>query len=350
MGIHGLGPFLKKRGLVHTFADQQSIYAKYKGKSVAVDVAGFLYKYKYLHPDEPRQVHQNFLLMYQTWTTQVESQMIFVFDGPDATIAKAPERARRKRKRDEASQRITKHNQQIKSQMTATLARGALDAREMATLESQLKREPTVVTKQDIVALKQFFEEQRIPYLCSTGEAEQACAWMTQTPRWHSLHVDIVISDDFDTLVCGGCDVIRFYGHSHFPSESIRLGEVLKGLGLSRIQFVDLCILCGCDFTKSTLPGIGVVRAYQLVQKFGDIESMHQNRATLSKYRRKINSDPVVYSSAADNAAWNDFDYKAARTIFMDRKFPFTTSPYMSLLGALDVAAIATYRQHRRHT
>jgi len=40
---------------------------------------------------------------------------------------------------------------------------------------------------------------------------------------------------------------------------------------LTRLQFVDLCILCGCDYTKN-IGNIGPTKAYQLIQKYGSIE------------------------------------------------------------------------------
>lgn len=36
-------------------------------------------------------------------------------------------------------------------------------------------------------------------------------------------------------------------------------------------QFIDLCILCGCDYT-SNIRGIGPVKALSLIQKHGTIE------------------------------------------------------------------------------
>ena len=44
--------------------------------------------------------------------------------------------------------------------------------------------------------------------------------------------------------------------------------QVVSGLGITSDQFVDVCILCGCDYA-GTIRGIGAVRALQLVQKHG---------------------------------------------------------------------------------
>jgi flap endonuclease-1 len=48
--------------------------------------------------------------------------------------------------------------------------------------------------------------------------------------------------------------------------------QVISGLGITSEQFVDVCILCGCDYA-GTIRGIGAVRALQLVQKHGAPDS-----------------------------------------------------------------------------
>jgi 5'-3' exonuclease len=42
---------------------------------------------------------------------------------------------------------------------------------------------------------------------------------------------------------------------------------------LTREQFVDLAILCGCDFS-STLPDVSPFQAYQLIRRWGSIEKI----------------------------------------------------------------------------
>lgn len=38
-------------------------------------------------------------------------------------------------------------------------------------------------------------------------------------------------------------------------------------------EFIDLCILCGCDYT-STISGIGPVRAFKLIKETRSIEGV----------------------------------------------------------------------------
>jgi len=38
-------------------------------------------------------------------------------------------------------------------------------------------------------------------------------------------------------------------------------------------EFIDLCIMCGCDYTKS-IGGIGPIRAFKMVKDHGNIENI----------------------------------------------------------------------------
>ena len=42
------------------------------------------------------------------------------------------------------------------------------------------------------------------------------------------------------------------------------------------VQFIDMCILCGCDYCE-TIRGIGQVKAYQFIQKYHTIEKVIEN-------------------------------------------------------------------------
>jgi hypothetical protein len=60
----------------------------------------------------------------------------------------------------------------------------------------------------------------------------------------------------------------------------------LQELGLSMPQFIDLCIMCGCDYA-SNIRGIGAVRALNLIKQHGSVEAavavsrLHGRRAGL---------------------------------------------------------------------
>lgn len=57
------------------------------------------------------------------------------------------------------------------------------------------------------------------------------------------------------------------------PVTEFTYDAVLEGLNLTQEQFIDLCILCGCDYTGK-ISGIGPTRALQLMQKHGSLEKI----------------------------------------------------------------------------
>jgi flap endonuclease-1 len=47
---------------------------------------------------------------------------------------------------------------------------------------------------------------------------------------------------------------------------------MLHELGMGRDEFIDLCILCGCDYTQ-TIRGVGPKKAYEGIAKYRNIEA-----------------------------------------------------------------------------
>jgi len=56
----------------------------------------------------------------------------------------------------------------------------------------------------------------------------------------------------------------------------INIAKVLIGLDLTYDQFIDFCILCGCDYCES-IKGIGPKTALKMLRKYGDIETILEN-------------------------------------------------------------------------
>lgn len=48
---------------------------------------------------------------------------------------------------------------------------------------------------------------------------------------------------------------------------------MIKELDLTEEQFIDMCILCGCDYAQK-IQGIGPVKAYKLIKDLDCIENI----------------------------------------------------------------------------
>lgn len=79
-----------------------------------------------------------------------------------------------------------------------------------------------------------------------------------------------------DTLVFGDVPILRYFYSRGRPILSIDPVIARQDLNLSRDAFMDLCILCGTDFS-GTIQGIGPNRALEAMRKYGSIEQLLQN-------------------------------------------------------------------------
>jgi flap endonuclease-1 len=121
------------------------------------------------------------------------------------------------------------------------------------------------ITEEQIKECKEILSIIGIPYIESPTEADPQCAYLVKEGI-----ADSVISDDMDLLAFGTSKLIR--GKSN-KLEIYNLNIILKELKLTYDEFVELCILFGCDYCD-TIKKIGVKRAYELILKYKNIESI----------------------------------------------------------------------------
>jgi 5'-3' exonuclease len=101
--------------------------------------------------------------------------------------------------------------------------------------------------------------------------------------------------------VFGDVPILRYFYSRGRPILSIDPVIARQDLNLSRDSFMDLCILCGTDFS-GTIHGIGPHRALQAIQKYGSIERVLENL------------DPKYTPQ-------DTFNYKLARHVSMLNKY-----------------------------
>ena len=77
-------------------------------------------------------------------------------------------------------------------------------------------------------------------------------------------------TEDMDLLTFGCPILIRSLSQKKKTIE-INLSQILEDFNMNQSQFVDLCILLGCDYCP-TVPRIGPKRAYEIIQKYKSIE------------------------------------------------------------------------------
>jgi flap endonuclease-1 len=96
-----------------------------------------------------------------------------------------------------------------------------------------------------------------------------------------------VASEDMDSLTFGAPKFLRHLmdpSSRKIPVMEFEVAKILEELQLTMDQFIDLCILSGCDYCDS-IRGIGGQTALKLIRQHGSIETILEN---LNKERYQI--------------------------------------------------------------
>uniref|UniRef100_A0A5S6Q998 Flap endonuclease 1 n=1 Tax=Trichuris muris TaxID=70415 RepID=A0A5S6Q998_TRIMR len=277
----------------------------YFGRTLAVDASMSMYQFLIAVRQEGAQlstesgeVTSHLIGMFYRTIRMITNGIkpVYVFDGKPPVL-KSVELGKRQMRRTDAKD---KHG----------------EASEIGDSESVNKysRRLVKVTREQTEECKKLLKLMGVPYIEAPGEAEAQCAAMVK-----SKLVFAAATDDMDTLTFGSDIVLRNVSASEakkMPIKEIHLDAVLRGLELSQEEFVDLCILLGCDYCDS-IKGIGMTRAVDLVKKYRNLEDI-VGHIDKSKYQvaedwpfkevRELFLKPDVSDCSKLEVSWTDPD------------------------------------------
>ena len=283
MGIKDLKTLIRKHSPNGIATRNLSHYAN---KTVAIDTSIYFYRFLAYGNHLSGFVRQILLLLENGITP------LYIFDGkpPDEKYEVINERKIKKEKSLALKEQIEK-----KLDITD-------DPNEIKMLQKQLfdiNRKLIWVSPEHISSAKELFRLFGVPYLDADGEAEILCAKMCQRGL-----VQACLSEDTDLLPNGACIFINNFKVSYKYIQEFNLGNILKDMGLTMEQFVDLCILCGCDYTCK-IEGLAKDGAYTMIKKYVNIEGIINY---IKYYNKKTGKQKYIVPE--------NFNYQRAREIF----------------------------------
>ena len=306
MGIHELSKVIGDHA-AEAMSEHQT--SQYFGRKVAVDASTFLYQFlvsirqaegaaTLTDATGASTAHLIGLVARTVHLCSIGVKPVYVFDGAPPTL-KSGELAKRSARAAEAREKLAA----LQESETA-------DAEELAKYAKRTTR----VTRQQSDEAKKLLELMGIPVVQAPCEAEAQCAAMAKAGLvWG------VASEDMDALPLGSTILLRHMTASEskkLPVQEIHLDKVLQGLDMDMKQFIDLCILLGCDYCD-TIKGIGRKRAVELIQKHKCIENV---LASLDKTKyptpesfpfdevRELFANPPVTDPATLKLVWKEPD------------------------------------------
>lgn len=112
-----------------------------------------------------------------------------------------------------------------------------------------------------------------LPVIEAPGEAEAQCAQLCKDGKVYA-----VATEDMDALTFAAPRLVRHLSSgSADQTQEYNLEKIIDGLGLgSHDEFIDLCILMGCDYCDS-IKGIGGKKGLELIKKYKSIEKIVEN-------------------------------------------------------------------------
>jgi len=144
------------------------------------------------------------------------------------------------------------------------------EAKETGTAEDvdRFSRRTVKVTREHNEECRRLLGLMGIPFVVAPSEAEAQCAELARGGKVYAAG-----SEDMDTLTFNTPVLYRHLTFSEArkqPISEIHLDKALEGLEMTMSQFIDLCILLGCDYLEP-IKGIGPKSALKLVREHGSL-------------------------------------------------------------------------------
>jgi flap endonuclease-1 len=134
-----------------------------------------------------------------------------------------------------------------------------------------------IITKEQLNDCRSLLNCMGVPYIDAPEEADSQCAWLAKTGL-----VDAVLTEDMDILTFGSPYVIRNLTSFKKKPIEISLEDIKTKFDWSQQQFIEFCILLGCDYTDH-ITDHNCNEIFKIYQKNKNID------VSLKEMKKKIN-------------------------------------------------------------
>jgi flap endonuclease-1 len=190
---------------------------------------------------------------------------IFVFDGKPPNL---------------------KNNVLDKRKENREIAKKQMDETSDEDKKTKLFKKSTVITWKQMEQCKEILRAMGIPVVESPEESDSQCANLTKGNLAYGVG-----SEDMDILTFGAKKLLRNISSSK-KNEIIEydLEKILLDLKYTYQEFIDLCILLGCDYVEH-IDGIGKKKAKEIIDEFRTIENFLNTSNDVKTGKYKISDD-----------------------------------------------------------
>eukprot|EP00172_Hildenbrandia_rubra_P001960 Plantae.Rhodophyta-Hildenbrandia_rubra.ctg2596.p1 GENE.Plantae.Rhodophyta-Hildenbrandia_rubra.ctg2596~~Plantae.Rhodophyta-Hildenbrandia_rubra.ctg2596.p1 ORF type:complete len:420 (+),score=83.62 Plantae.Rhodophyta-Hildenbrandia_rubra.ctg2596:117-1262(+) len=274
MGIKGLTKLLGDNA---SRAMKEHELKSYFGRKVAIDASMSIYQFlvavrtgadNLTNAAGDVTSHINGLFYRTVRLLELGIKPVYVFDGKPPPM-KAGELLKRAEAKKKAADEAKKAEEE-----------GNLEAVE------KFSRRVNKVTPEILNQCKTVLRLMGVPVVEAPCEAEAQCAAMAKAELVYAT-----ASEDMDSLTFGTPRLLRqlWAGATSTAAKKgvkpmeFSLNVALEELELDMDKFIDLCILCGCDYIDS-IRGVGPKSALNLIRDHGSLEAVIKHLRSSTKY------------------------------------------------------------------
>lgn len=237
--------------------------SSYRQKRIVVDAS--IYMYRYI--GDNALIENYYLLCSLFRHNQISA--LFVFDGtpPKEKSTELNERAKTKKK---VKEELTVLEEQMKTANKEEI-------KELETMKNELARQCINIKQWHLNDVKQIIEGCGYTYIEAPGEADHLCAKLVRDGI-----ADACLSEDMDMFVHGCPCILRYMSLTKETFVEYKLNDILDKLEISFIEFQELCVLSGTDYTK----WIAEFKHHQqnIFQYYTQIQEFHNQTPSSTKY------------------------------------------------------------------
>tara|TARA_B100001121_G_C18700175_1_gene627156 strand:- start:10687 stop:11658 length:972 start_codon:yes stop_codon:yes gene_type:complete len=206
---------------------------------------------------------------------------IYVFDGkaPDLKSKVIQERKEIKKKAWEKLESLTNEKDKIK----------------------YFKRTVSISWKQ-LEECKELLKLMGIPFVEAPEEADSQCAWLVKNG-----FASGVLTEDMDILTFGSKRIYRNLGSFNKKTLEINLDDILEKIELDYTQFIELCILFGCDYCDR-IKDISPEDLYNTYIKFKNINETFNHLKQLNYNIPEIDNIDIIKEYFINPPVLNDIE------------------------------------------
>ena len=231
MGIKNLSNFLSKYPNILNNKNIKDLY----GKKIAIDISLLLYQsiinIRRSGVDlinDKGHITSHILGLFNKTILFLENGIIpvYVFDGKPSIL-----------------------KQSILTNRKLTKTKALKNFKQAKTEQDKIKyfKRTVSISKEQFQECRELLTLMGIPYIDAPEEADSYLSYLCKNNLVYA-----VLTDDMDILTFGSPRIIKNIFNSQKPLVDIELSNILSSLNLNYEEFIDLCVLFGCDYCSNS--------------------------------------------------------------------------------------------------